>query len=125
MVERKEGRENRESAITLAQVGTNNNEVSGEETKTQEWRIRSSTDNSTSRRIERRSPGPIISPEWTGTVVTRPSSCPRKTWLPRVRMTWKPILWRIRTTSLPFSRGRRVIRKFAGCPPVREDQRHG
>lgn len=34
--------------------------------------------NSQSRRILDRRPGPIVSPEWTGTTVVRPSACRRK-----------------------------------------------
>jgi hypothetical protein len=43
-----------------------------------------------SRRMERRSPAPMVSPECTGTVVVLPSECFRKTWLPRVRTASKP-----------------------------------
>ena len=85
------------------------------------FRMKSSTDNSTSRRIERRRPGPSVSRECTGMVVTLPSGCFRKTWLPRVRITSKPILGRARTASLPVSRGRRVIQKFAECPQAQAE----
>lgn len=56
-----------------------------------------------------------VSPAWTGTAVALPSECLRKMWLPRVRSMIKPALSRARTTALPLTRGRRVIRRFAGC----------
>src|ERR1035441_3847430 len=59
-------------------------------------------------------PGPIVSPAWTGTVVTLPSACRRTKWLPRVRTISKPSFSRRRTSSLPFRRGRRVILRSAG-----------
>lgn len=63
-------------------------------------------------------PAQAFRPHEPGTTVARPSGCFRKVWLPLVRATRKPARSRIRMSSLPLNRGRRVIWKFAEPRPV-------
>ncbi len=96
---------------------------SGARSETQNCRSKSSAVNSTLRSIDLNKPGPMTSPECTGTTVALPSACLRKTWLPRVRTDWNPIALRIRRTSFPVIRGRRVILKFVERQSIRAKQR--
>jgi len=53
----------------------------------------------------------MVSLEWTGTTVARPSGCLRKVWLPLVRTAREPAHSRMQMISLPLSRGGHVIPK--------------
>jgi hypothetical protein len=101
----------RESKVRLAQPGGWNQWGTSSLERLQS---KSSTTSSTSRRIDRKRPGPRTSPECTGTVVL-PSRWRRKEWLPLVRTTSKRSFSRMRMSSLPFRRGTRVIPRSAEC----------
>jgi hypothetical protein len=79
---------------------------------------RSSTDRSTSRRMEHRRPGPSVSRECPGTVVTLPSDVSEICDCRGFEQSETRFFLRAPHGLLPGSRGRRVIQKSAGCRRV-------
>jgi len=77
----------------------------------------SSLVSSASRRILRKRPRLTSWPAWTGTVVTRPSACFSRTWLPFHRTIRKPAPSRARTTARPLVVGRRLIKRSLAAGP--------
>src|ERR1035437_8786312 len=63
----------------------------------------------------------MVSPEWTGTTVERPSGWGRKWWIPLTRSSSKPIPFKIDNSFLPVRLGTEIMPQLK-CVAPRQNQ---